>query len=221
MFTSTHTTRHTVCGAVLAIVVCGSLAPAALADRCRDSLEISSGQLENGDAAGAIVCPVNAERASRGVRAFLPDSDVASTALLAGSVGPRAEARPTADSPARAAVKPCVPARGLVVPVTIRRNLKNGSEVTEPLSGDGYRITRCDAQGRTTVSMTVLPLVDTGGKIVLLPAVTVRPNRSSPRPTATRSAIRATALSFAAPWPSCWPACSRRRPGVPAVIPTS
>ena len=104
MFTSTHATRRTVGAAVLTIAVYGSLAPgapAAPADRCRDSLEISSGQQENGDAAVAIDCRVNAERASRGVRAFLPDSDVATAALLAGSVGPRAEARPAADSPAR------------------------------------------------------------------------------------------------------------------------
>jgi hypothetical protein len=96
-------------------------------------------------------------------------------AVLGGLTGLRADARPAADPPARASAKPCVPAHGLVVPVTIRRNLKNGSEVTEPLSGDGYRITRCNAQGQTTISMTVLPIVDTGGKIVLLPAVTVRP----------------------------------------------
>ncbi len=99
---------------------------------------------------------------------------VVTAALLAGIACPRADARPVADSSARAA-KPCVPARGLVVPLTIRRNLSNGSEVTEPLSGDGYRITRCDNQGKTTISMTVLPIVDTGGKIQLLPAVTVRP----------------------------------------------
>ena len=66
--------------------------------------------------------------------------------------------------------------------MTIRRNLKNGSEVTEPLSGDGYRITRCDTEGKTTISMTVLPIVDTDGKRVLLPAVTVRP-RSIIAPT--------------------------------------
>ncbi len=96
-------------------------------------------------------------------------------ALVLGSAGAHAEARPVADPQARAAVKPCVPARGLVVRETIRRNLKNGTEVTEPLSGDGYRITRCDTKGKTTISMTVLPIVDAGGKKVLLPAVTVRP----------------------------------------------
>ena len=94
---------------------------------------------------------------------------VVTAALLAGIGGPQAEARPAADPPARAAAKPCVPARGLVVAMTIRRNLKNGSEVTEPLSGDGYRITRCDTQGRTTISMTVLPIADTGGKRVPAP----------------------------------------------------
>ena len=48
--------------------------------------------------------------------------------------------------------------------MTIRRNLKDGSEVTEPLANGGYRITRCDTQGRTTIGMTVLPIADTGGK---------------------------------------------------------
>ena len=67
-----------------------------------------------------------------------------------------------------------MPARGLVVAKTIRRNLKDGSEVTEPLANGGYRITRCDNQGRTTIGMTVLPIADTGGKRHLLPAVIVR-----------------------------------------------
>ena len=67
-----------------------------------------------------------------------------------------------------------MPARGLVVAMTIRRSLKDGSEVTEPLSDGGYRITRCDTQGRTTIGMTVLPIADTGGKRDLLPAVIVR-----------------------------------------------
>ena len=58
--------------------------------------------------------------------------------------------------------------------MTIRRNLKDGSEVTEPLANGGYRITRCDTQGRTTIGMTVLPIADTGGKRQLLPAVIVR-----------------------------------------------
>jgi hypothetical protein len=177
MLTSTDITRRTACAAVLTIAVCGSLAPpapAAPADRCQDSLGIPSGQQENGDAAGAIACFLNAGRASGGGPPLLPDSDVVTAALHAGSAGRRADARPAADSPARAAAKPCVPARGLVVPMTIRRNLTSGSEVTEPLSGDGYRITRCDSQGQMTISMTVLPIVDTGGKILLLPAVTVR-----------------------------------------------
>src|SRR6478609_395697 len=95
---------------------------------------------------------------------------VVSTAVLAGTAGPPADARPTAAPPASVAAKPCIPARGLVVPRTIRRNLKTGSEVTEPLSGDGYRITRCDKQGRLRISMTVLPIADTGGKVELLPA---------------------------------------------------
>ena len=95
-------------------------------------------------------------------------------ALLAGTAAPHANARPAADRPVRASAKPCVPARGLVVPMTIRRNLNNGSEVTEPLTGDGYRITRCDSEGQLTISMTVLPIRDSDGKIVLLPAVTVR-----------------------------------------------
>src|SRR3954471_8964545 len=95
-------------------------------------------------------------------------------ALLAGSGSPPADARPAADPPAQASARPCLPARGLVVARTIRRNLKNGSEVTEPLGNGGYRITRCDNQGRTRIGMTVLPIADTGGERVLLPAVIVR-----------------------------------------------
>jgi hypothetical protein len=58
--------------------------------------------------------------------------------------------------------------------MTIRRSLKHGSEVTEPLANGGYRITRCDTQGRETIGMTVLPMADTGGTRHLLPAVIVR-----------------------------------------------
>src|SRR3954454_22364095 len=101
---------------------------------------------------------------------------VLSGALLAGFCGSRAAARPAADPPARASAKPCLPARGLVVANTIRRSLKEGSEVTEPLGDGGYRITRCDKQGRTTIGMTVRPIADTGGKRDLLPAVIVRRN---------------------------------------------
>src|SRR6478735_4100513 len=99
---------------------------------------------------------------------------IVTAVVLAGTLGPQADARPTAGPPARAAAKPCLPARGLVVAMTIRRSLKDGSEVTEPLANGGYRITRCDTQGRTTIGMTVLPIADTGGKRVLLPAVIVR-----------------------------------------------
>src|SRR6478672_11992863 len=99
---------------------------------------------------------------------------IVTATLLAGLVAPRADARPAADPPAHTSAKPCVPARGLVVAMTIRRNLKDGSEVTEPLSNGGYRITRCDTKGRTTIGMTVLPIADTGGKRHLLPAVIVR-----------------------------------------------
>src|SRR4051812_50228732 len=42
------------------------------------------------------------------------------------------------------------------------------------LADGGYRITRCDTQGRTRLGMTVLPIADTGGKRDLLPAVIVR-----------------------------------------------
>ncbi len=99
---------------------------------------------------------------------------VAAAALLAGSGGPLADARPATDTPALAGAKPCLPARGLVVAMTIRRNLKDGSEVTEPLANGGYRITRCDKSGQTTIGMTVLPIADSGGKRDLLPAVIVR-----------------------------------------------
>src|SRR3954447_19909319 len=99
---------------------------------------------------------------------------VVTAALLAVAGAPPAGARPATDPPAEASAKPCLPARGLVVAKTIRRKLKNGSEVTEPLADGGYRITRCDTQGRTTIGMTVLPIADTGGKRDLLPAVIVR-----------------------------------------------
>src|SRR3954468_999849 len=42
------------------------------------------------------------------------------------------------------------------------------------LADGGYRITRCDPQGRTKIGMTVLPIADTSGKRDLLPAVIVR-----------------------------------------------
>ena len=153
-------------------------------------------------------------------RCFAPV--LVTAAVVLGSAGAHAEARPAADPPARAAAKPCVPARGLVVRETIRRNLKNGTEVTEPLSGDGYRITRCDTKGKTTISMTVLPIADTDGKRVLLPAVTVRPKLivaptygDPVRDTRYRAIFQPRAC------PSCWPACSRGQPGVPAAIRTS
>ena len=105
-------------------------------------------------------------------RSFVPVA--VSAAVLAGIGWPRADARPAADPPAQASARPCLPARGLVVAMTIRRSLKDGSEVTEPLGDGGYRITRCDTHGRTTIGMTVLPIADTGGKRDLLPAVIVR-----------------------------------------------
>jgi curli biogenesis system outer membrane secretion channel CsgG len=52
---------------------------------------------------------------------------------------PQADARPAADPPAQASERPCLPGRGLVVAMTVRRNLKNGSEVTEQLGNGGYR----------------------------------------------------------------------------------
>jgi len=99
---------------------------------------------------------------------------VAIAALIAGAGAGPVGARPVADPSAQASATPCIPAHGLVVAMTIRRKLDDGSEVTEPLAGGGYRITRCDTTGRTTVGMTVLPIADTGGKRPLLPAVIVR-----------------------------------------------
>ena len=148
-------------------------------------------------------------------------SAVAAGALLAGIASPHADARPAADALARASAKSCIPARGLVVPKTIRRNLTNGSEVTEPLSGDGYRITRCDTEGRMTISMTVLPIRDSDGKIVLLPAVTVRrtsiisPTYGDPvRDTRYRDVFRRALPKLLA---SVW----RPPPGAPNAIPPS
>src|SRR3954453_10345747 len=99
---------------------------------------------------------------------------VVTAALLAVAGAPPAGAPPVTDPPAQASAKPCLPARGLVVAMTIRRKLKHGSEVTEPLADGGYRITRCDTQGRTKIGMTVLPIADTGGKRDLPPAGVVR-----------------------------------------------
>ena len=99
---------------------------------------------------------------------------VVTATLLVGSGSPPAGARPAADPSPQTTAKRCLPARGLVVALTIRRSLKDGSEVTEPLANGGYRITRCDSQGRTRIGMTVLPIVDAGGTRYLLPAVIVR-----------------------------------------------
>src|SRR4051794_32940984 len=108
------------------------------------------------------------------MRRFFVRVVVTAAALLAGTGAPQADARRAADPPAQASARRCVPARGLVVAMTIRRNLKDGSEVTEPLANGGYRITRCDREGRTTIGMTVLPILDSNGKIFLLPAAIVR-----------------------------------------------
>ena len=82
-----------------------------------------------------------------------PSPIILSAALLAGIGVAPAGARPAADPPAHTNATPCVPAHGLVVAMTIRRTLKDGSEVTEPLANGGYRITRCDTQGRTTIGI--------------------------------------------------------------------
>jgi hypothetical protein len=100
---------------------------------------------------------------------------VATAAL--GILAAGAGSNPGVTPAARASARPCLPARGLLVAATIRRNVGKGSEVTEPLSGGGYRITRCDSKARPTLSMTVLPLRDTGGARRLVPALIVRPDR--------------------------------------------
>ena len=93
-------------------------------------------------------CPSRAENVGelRMRRSVVPIA--VTVAVVAGIGAPSADARPAWDSPAHASATPCVPARGLVVAMTIRRELKDGSEVTEPLANGGYRITRCDTQGR-------------------------------------------------------------------------
>lgn len=55
-------------------------ADAAQADRCKNSLDIPGSQPELSDAATAIVCLVNAERTSRGMRMLRRDSDLAQAA---------------------------------------------------------------------------------------------------------------------------------------------
>jgi hypothetical protein len=97
--------------------------------------------------------------------------------LITAAAGPgvaQAGARPAADPPVQANPRPCLPPRGLLVANTIRRSLRDGSEVTEPLGQGGYRITRCDTTGRPTIGMTVLPLLDADGRRPLVPAVIVR-----------------------------------------------
>ena len=135
---------------------------------------------------------------------------------------PSAGARLAVDPPARASATPCVPARGLVVALTIRRALEAGSEVTEPLANGGYRITRCDTQGRTKIGMTVLPIADTGGKRHLLPAVIVRREsilapdvrRSDPRHALPRTPFTAACASCSRP-------CSHGHRDARAATPTT
>ena len=69
----------------------------------------------------------------------------------------------------------CVPLGGLLVSQTIRRELRNGGdEVTERLGQGVYRVTRCDRAGAITSSMTVEPVPDPDGRLVLGPAAIVR-----------------------------------------------
>src|SRR4029079_8885609 len=74
-----------------------------------------------------------------------------------------------------ASAERCVPLGGLLVGQTIRRELRNGGdEVTERLGQGVYRVTRCDRAGAITSSMTVEPVPDPDGRLVLGPAAIVR-----------------------------------------------
>ena len=96
---------------------------------------------------------------------------------LAFAAGP-AQTFGADDAPAAAPVasgERCVPLGGLLVSQTIRRELRNGgSEVTERLGQGVYRVTRCDRAGAITSSMTVEPVPDPDGRLVLAPAAIVR-----------------------------------------------
>jgi uncharacterized protein YkwD len=83
MSTTARIARPLISAAVASFCLLGLLAPsagAAQADRCPGSLDVPTSQEGLSDAAQAVVCLVNAERTSRGLRALRRDGDLAQAA---------------------------------------------------------------------------------------------------------------------------------------------
>jgi hypothetical protein len=76
------------------------------------------------------------------------------------------------------AAAPCTPPGQLRSAQVARADRPDGtSELTEYLAGGEYRVTRCGASGRMTVSQTVSPIADPDGGVVLVPTETEAPGR--------------------------------------------
>jgi uncharacterized protein YkwD len=84
MISTADITRPLVCAAVSSVAAVGLLAPPADAaegaDRCPGAHQVPQTHQELGDAADAIVCLVNAERRSRGLKPLHRDRDLAQAA---------------------------------------------------------------------------------------------------------------------------------------------
>ena len=83
MFTTARFARPLLCAAASTIATFGLLAApagAAQAERCPGALDVPTSQEGLSNAAGAIVCLVNAERTSRGLKPLRRDSDLAQAA---------------------------------------------------------------------------------------------------------------------------------------------
>ena len=107
-----------------------------------------------------------------------PSGAIAVTAAavaVAFAVSPAQSSPPPAVTPRRPG--PACRSPGCSSGETIRRNIKNGSEVTERLGNGSYRVTRCDRSGTVNHSMTVNPVRDPDGRFVLAPGETVEGRR--------------------------------------------
>jgi uncharacterized protein YkwD len=83
MFTTARVARPLISAAVSSFLLFGLLASsagAAQSDRCPGSLDVPASEEGLSTAANAIVCLVNAERTSRGLRALRRDGDLAEAA---------------------------------------------------------------------------------------------------------------------------------------------
>ena len=98
MFASAALARSALCAAVMSIAAFALLASPARALRpqaCAGSADIPSGPAGADAAADAVVCLVNAERTSRGLRPLKRDADLAQAARRhAGDMGARRLLRP-------------------------------------------------------------------------------------------------------------------------------